>query len=341
MSERKDGPVLIELDEPADVTPATAPPIPESDPALPEPAAMQIAARLAARRPSRLRRWFWGLAAALVSFIASVAAWEFVTGLLERNPVLGLVATVLMVAFLVVLIAIALREMAAFARLRRVDRLQSRAEAAAARDDLEGAREVVVHLKQLYRGRDDLTWALDRLAAREGEVFDADGLLGLAETELIAPLDVRATREIEAAARQVATITAIVPIALADLVTALTANIRMIRRIAEIYGGRSGALGSWRLTRTVLTHLVATGAVAVGDDLIGSLAGGSVLSRVSRRFGEGVVNGALTARVGVAALEVCRPVPFVARPRPRVTAILRRALAGVFDTARDRGNSQP
>jgi putative membrane protein len=341
MSEHKDGPVLIELDGPADVSPATAPPVPEPDPALPEPAAMQIAARLASRKPSRLGRWFWGIAATLVSFIASVAAWEFVTGLLDRNPVLGLVATVLVVAFLVVLVAIALREMAAFARLRRVDQLQSQAEAAAARDDLEGAREVVARLKRLYRGRDDLSWGLDRLAARESEVFDADGLLGLAEAELIAPLDARATREIEVAARQVATITAIVPIALADLVTALTANIRMIRRIAEIYGGRSGALGSWRLTRAVLTHLVATGAVAVGDDLIGSLAGGSVLSRVSRRFGEGVVNGALTARVGVAALEVCRPVPFVARQRPRVTAILRRALAGVFDTARDRGNSQP
>jgi len=49
---------------------------------------------------------------------------------------------------------------------------------------------------------------------------------------------------------------------MADVFTALTANLRMIRRIAEIYGGRSGAFGSWRLTRTVLTHLVATGAVA-------------------------------------------------------------------------------
>ena len=38
----------------------------------------------------------------------------------------------------------------------------------------------------------------------------------------------------------------------ADLFAALTANLRMIRRIAEVYGGRSGALGSWRLTRTGL-----------------------------------------------------------------------------------------
>ena len=42
----------------------------------------------------------------------------------------------------------------------------------------------------------------------------------------------------------------------------------------------------------------ATGAVAAGDDLIHTVAGGGVLAKVSRRFGEGVVNGALTARVG-------------------------------------------
>jgi putative membrane protein len=137
-------------------------------------------------------------------------------------------------------------------------------------------------------------------------------------------------REVEAAARQVATVTAIVPLALVDVFAALTANLRMIRRIAEVYGGRSGVLGSWRLTRTVLTHLVATGAVAVGDDLIGSIVGGGVLSKVSRRFGEGVINGALTARVGVAAIEVCRPLPFHTVKRPSVTALVRRALTGMF-----------
>ena len=136
--------------------------------------------------------------------------------------------------------------------------------------------------------------------------------------------------EIEAASGQVATVTALVPIALADVLAALTGNIRMIRRIAEIYGGRSSPLGAWRLTRAVLSHLVATGAVAIGDDLIGSVAGGSVLSKISRRFGEGVVNGALTARVGVAAMEVCRPLPFGPGQKPAVSALLRRALTGLF-----------
>jgi putative membrane protein len=128
-----------------------------------------------------------------------------------------------------------------------------------------------------------------------------------------------------------------VPLALADVAIALAANLRMVRRVAEVYGGRGGTLGSWRVMRAVMAHLVATGAVAVGDDLIGSVAGGGLLARVSRRFGEGVVNGALTARVGIAAIEVCRPLPFRTRPRPSVTGLVRRALTGLFPSGKGDG----
>jgi putative membrane protein len=187
---------------------------------------------------------------------------------------------------------------------------------------------VAERLGRLYAGREGLR--AERLAERGGDVFDADGLLRLAERELLFPLDAAAAREVQAAARQVAVVTAVVPLPLADVAAALAANLRMIRRVAEIYGGRSGAVESWRLVRSVMTHLVATGAVAVGDDLLHGVAGGTVLSRLSRRFGEGVVNGALTARVGLAAIEVCRPLPFLGREGPSVTGLLGGALKGLF-----------
>lgn len=332
MSQPPKGPVLIDLDADTDtVSPSDAPPVPELGPVdTQDSTAMQQVAALATRKPSRLVRWFWSLLVALIGFAASVAAWDFVNGLLARSPVLGGIAVLLTGAFVLVLLVLSLGELAAFGRLRRLDRIHKGAETALAEADLGTARQVVDQLTSLYAGREDTRWGRDQLAERRGEVLDADGLLGLAEVHLLKPLDERAMREVEAAARQVATVTAIVPLALADVFTALTANLRMIRRIAEIYGGRSGGLSSWRLTRTVLTHLVATGAVAVGDDLIGSVAGGGALSKVSRRFGEGVINGALTARVGVAALEVCRPLPFTSVQRPSVTALVRRALTGMF-----------
>ena len=323
------GPILIDLEHEAKAPgPDAAPPV--GDEGLPQPAAMQSAIAVATRPASRLMRWILALALSFIGAVVSVAAWDFVTGLIARVPVLGFAVAFLGAALLLAVLIAVVRELAAFSRLARMDGLRRLAEEALAEDDLEKARNVSGGLLRLYRGRSELDWAMARFRERQDEQFDAVAVLELAEAELLAPLDRAAQAEVQAAARQVATVTALVPLALADVVVALTANLRMIRRVAEIYGGRSGTLGSWRLLRAVMAHLVATGAVAVGDDLIGSLAGGGVLSKLSRRFGEGVVNGALTARVGVAAIEVCRPVPFGRKRRPSVSALVSGALKGLF-----------
>lgn len=308
--------------------PASAPPVPD-DEVAPNASgrAMQTVALLATRRERGLAGWFFGLLGALLAFAISVAMWTFVTGLIAANPLLGWVAAALVGAFLGICLIIVLREVTALSRLGRIDGFQRDV---AAVTDLASARAFSDRLAGFYAGRPDTRWGRDDLAARRDDVFDADAVLALTERSLLAPLDAAATREVEAAARQVALVTAVVPLALADVVAALTSNLRMIRRIALIYGGRGGTLGSWRLARTVLTHLAATGAVAVGDDLIQSVAGGGVLSRISRRFGEGIVNGALTARVGLAAMEVCRPLPFTSERPPRTSAVVQRALTGLF-----------
>jgi putative membrane protein len=317
-------PLLIErADDPLGETPASVGPVPDLDRPVAPP-------RLSVPRGSALSRiavWVFG---ALFSFVLSVVAWDFVTSLLARDSLLGWVAFVLVGAAVLIALTLALREAAGFARMARIDTLRTRALDAIATADLREARGVTGGLKRLYANRPELADAQARVTARGAEQFDADGLLSLTEAELLGPLDQAARREIEGAARQVAAVTALVPLALADVATALYANLRMIRRIAAIYGGRSGTLGSLRLMRGVFTHLAATGALAVGDDMIHSVAGGGILSRVSRRFGEGVVNGALTARVGVAAMEVCRPLPFRALPRPKTTNLISRGLAGLF-----------
>lgn len=328
---RPKGPVLIEREGAAD--PARAAPVPE---VLPTGQAMQIVATVAGWRMSWIARLFWWALGLFLSFWVSVAAWTFVMELLATYPVLGWVAAGVTGLLVLALLLVALREWTAYARMARLDSVHRAALDAIAGQDLAAARAVVARLQSLYAAREDTRWGRSRLADRLGDSFDADGLLHLAEAELMAPLDAAARIEAERAARQVALVTAVVPLALADVVAALTANLRMIRRIAEIYGGRAGAFGGWRLTRAVFAHLLATGAVAVGDDMIHSIAGGGLLSKLSRRFGEGVVNGALTARVGVAAMEVCRPLPFMALPKPRVTNLVSRGLAGLFGSGKEK-----
>ncbi len=321
-------PVVIDLSASKTKAKARKKPTPADVPAVPETAVMQAVTHVAAKKSSRLGRFFIWLVVTLVGFVISISFWDFVTEMMTRNLWLGRVALGLTGLIIICLLIFALRELAAFARLRKMDGLRALADTAHSQKDLKKAQDYSVRLKRLYAGRQDLRWGFTKLAEQSGDVLDADAHLALLETTVVAELDKQAASEVEAAARQVATVTAIIPLALADVAVALVANMRMIRRIAQIYGGRSGLFGSWRLFRAVAAHLVATGAVAIGDDLIGSIVGGGVLSKLSRRFGEGIINGALTARVGVAAMEVCRPMRFRATKKPSVAGMMKRALTG-------------
>lgn len=327
---RSDEPFVIPARDlpPAGAGPGDAPPPPDDEPAA-DPAMVRATA-FAARRRGSWGSWFWGLLASLVTLVISVATYDYFTGLLARFPALGTLGLALAGILALMLLVQIVRELVAFRRLARIDGFRAEAAAALAEADRARALALSERLERFYAGRAETRWGSETLAAQRDGVLDADALLQLTERALFAPLDAQARREIEAASRTVAGATALIPLALADVAAALSMNLRMIRRIADAYGAHAGFFGSWRLMRSVATHLIATGAVAVGDDLIGSVAGGHVLARLSRRFGEGIINGALTARVGIAAMDVCRPLPFAALPRPKVSNLVGRALSGLF-----------
>ena len=97
---------------------------------------------------------------------------------------------------------------------------------------------------------------------------------------------------------------------------------RLIRRLSELYGGRPGTLGFFRLARGVLAHLAVTGAIAAGDDFVHQIVGQGLAARLSAKLGEGVVNGTMTARIGIAAMDTVRPLPFTALQAPEITDFL-------------------
>lgn len=319
--------------------PNAAPPSPADAPAIDEgftPSVQQgrtmraVQRLIGGGRPSRTTRFFINTGVTLFTFLLSVAALRFISNLLVTYPLLGWIGIALFAAFAIAALAMAFREWRAWRRFAAIDHIRVEAVGAMNSGDLRVAKKVTHQLQSLYASRPELAAGRRHLKDHQDEPLDAETLLSMAEADLLAELDQQARREIEAAARTVAAATALIPLALADVIAALAANLRMIRRMAEIYGGRAGAVGGWRLAKTVMAHLVATGAVAAGDDLIHTVAGGGLLAKVSKRFGEGVVNGALTARVGIAAMEVCRPLPFIHQRRPSVGNLIGRGLRGLF-----------
>ncbi|WP_292015616.1 DUF697 domain-containing protein, partial [Mesorhizobium sp.] len=69
-------------------------------------------------------------------------------------------------------------------------------------------------------------------------------------------------------------------------------------------------------------HLAVTGSIAVGDSFVQQIVGHGLAARLSAKLGEGVVNGMMTARIGIAAMETARPLPFIAVRRPGLSDFL-------------------
>jgi putative membrane protein len=113
-------------------------------------------------------------------------------------------------------------------------------------------------------------------------------------------------------------VTAVSPRAIVDVAFVIFVAVRLLRTLARIYGGRPGLFGFLRLAKAAFNHLAVTGGMAVGDSLMQQVLGLGLAARISAKLGEGVLNGLMTARFGLAALSVCRPLPFIREETPKI-----------------------
>ncbi len=199
---------------------------------------------------------FGALAAATGGAIASLAIGvafdSLVRDLFARAEWLGWLALGLIALFVFALLALVGREVAGLFRLKRLARLRLACDEAAAANDRDAAVAALRGVLHLYQGRPDTARARRLVAEQLSEIIDARDLLTLAERDLVAPLDARAKALASAAARRVSVVTAVSPRAFFDVAFVLFESVRLIRRIAAIYGGRPGTLGLFRLMKAVL-----------------------------------------------------------------------------------------
>ena len=277
--------------------------------------------------PAPRRRWRWtrllliGLGG-LLSLAIGLAIDALIRDLFDRYEALGWVAVVLAALAAVAVIAIAIREVAGLLRIRAVTAIHAGASEAVATDDRDAARRIARELIRLYDQRPETARGRAALAGHVGEIIDGRDLIGLAENELMLPLDEAARRLVLSASKRVALVTAVSPRAVVDVLFVAIQILRLIRALATLYAGRPGTLGFFRLTRAAIAHLAVTGGIAAGDSLVQQILGHGLAARLSARLGEGVINGLLTARVGIAAIEVCRPLPFVNGKPPRLADVM-------------------
>jgi putative membrane protein len=265
--------------------------------------------------PARAPRRFRWLAILMSSLLALVGMWaslsivQLVEGFFARSPALGWIAMTVAIIAAVAASAIVLREIVGLFRLAKLEKLQEAAARAINLDEKSSADSACASLVALYQGRPDTALGLKSFANHRNDILDPRDRMKLADRLLVAPLDEAANKIIASRARRVTLLTTVTPAAALDILFVAAQNFSMLREVASLYGGRPSTLATLKLARMVASHLAITGGLALSDNLIQHLVGRGLLGRLSARFGEGAVNGILTARIGLAATNVCRPIP--------------------------------
>ena len=307
------GVVVIDADEAGKPARGTVQITPEHDPAqLPVPIETQVV-------PRRGLSWgtmFWSGVAGLVLLGLGLGVTQLIEDLFARSESLGILGIAFTAAAALALGVVTMRELTALVRLATIEKLHARAAAVLLSDDRTESRAILRDLLRIAHQNPQLARARSALAGHADDIIDGADMIKLAERELMTPLDIEARRLVSSAAQRVSIVTAISPRAAIDIIFVFVASLRLIRQLARLYGGRPGALGMIRLLRHVIAHLAITGGMAASDSLVQQMLGHGIAAKLSQRLGEGVLNGLLTARLGLAAIDVTRPLPFTALPRP-------------------------
>lgn len=209
------------------------------------------------------------------------------------------------------------------AEWRRLYRLRERAE------ERDVARELLAShgmgkgrafCEKLARqaGLDQGHPALQRWHASLHETHNDREIVGL-YAQLVQPvLDRQARREIGRRSAESTLMIAVSPLALVDMAFIAWRNLRLVNRIAAIYGIELGYFSRIRLFRLVLLNIAFAGASELVREVGMDWMSQDLAARFSARAAQGIGAGLLTARLGIKTMELCRPLPWIEGDKPRL-----------------------
>ncbi|WNO61442.1 TIGR01620 family protein [Rheinheimera sp. MMS21-TC3] len=257
-------------------------------------------------------KWWWRLAKASLLLVVIAALWQWVDMLQQawqHNMTKAVFLTLTSMVLLVLFTTLLWREVLLWRRLARNKQWQDDAKRINANVQFGEANALCQAVVKSLPNSAVIINATELWQQARRDEHSDNEQLALFEQIVLAELDKQAQQRIYRAATDTSFAVAISPFALADMIMVLWRSSRLLRELAQLYGGAIGQLRSLVLLKQLFAALLWAGGSEIALDMAADVLSSELTAKLSLRAGQGLIAGLLVARIGNLAQQQLRPLP--------------------------------
>jgi len=280
--------------------------------------------------------WLWrGIAILFVSLVGIEAFDYFATGFID-SPITTSIVALITMALMMIASATLLKELSGLRQFKQRQKVKTHA-AELLRTKLKNEKTTITCNESMklcekinaslpcdIQFEPSSTWQQSIESEHNGEE-----ILQLYSRTVLSKVDEKAINEIAKFSTESVVLVALSPVALIDMLIMLWRNLRMIDKVAGLYGLQLGYWSRIKLIKQVFVNMAYAGASEMITDVGADMLGADLLGKVSGRLAQGLGAGMLTARLGLRVLKLARPISFdcpqLSKDEPKV-ALIRQAV---------------
>lgn len=280
---------------------------------------------------------------ALFALISSLVLWQTVQLALFLHQQHWALAAVFAVMLLLVVVTVVRAAMEFFLYqrdFRRIGKLQEQARHCRDQRTAILKDQWLEQLRALYQDKPQQV-LLEQALANAPDYSDDRELLAHLDNHFIHQLDQQALARISYHSQQVALMISLSPFAALDMLLSLWRSVRMLDEICQVYGVRPSLPARTHLLRLVFEQMTLAGATDLLTDHLADqvtdFTSNRLLGVVSSQVASGVGVAVYSARIGLRAMTLCRPIPPTDDQKPGMSRLIKSILSSL--EARLRGDS--
>ena len=259
--------------------------------------------------------WLWRTIAVALPILVLVELVEFFIEGFENTPVLTSVYALVFACIAAIVGRTCIKEYKGLRQLRKNNQIRESFNHIIDKNNTEAAQKLCekIHAKLPC----DLTAEYENnwvnIAKSE---LSACELVQLYDQQVLSEVDKRALNIITKYSTESVVLVAVSPVALIDMALLMWRNLRMLDDLAQLYGIHLSYWSRIRLIKQVFVNMAFVGATELVTDVGLELVGADLVGKISARFAQGIGAGMLSARLGINAMNACRPIPYTgAKPK--------------------------